>query len=97
MPIRTFARKEIELFFREGKVPRREGWALVSKIVSRKLDMIHYAAIIEDLMSPPGNRLEALRGKLAGTYSIRINDQWRVLFRWKSEGPEDVDVVDYHQ
>lgn len=58
--------------------------------------MLDYAAVLADLASPPGNRLEALRGRLAGLHSIRLNDQWRIIFRWTPAGPTDVDVVDYH-
>ncbi len=58
--------------------------------------MLHYAADLGDLRSPPANRLEALRGDLIGFHSIRVNDQWRVIFRWTAAGPTDVDVVDYH-
>jgi proteic killer suppression protein len=58
--------------------------------------MLDYAADLRDLRSPPGNRLEALKGTWSGFYSIRINDQWRIVFRWTEHGPEDVDVVDYH-
>ena len=54
------------------------------------------AAQLNDLRSPPGNRLEALKGKLRGYHSVRINDQWRVVFRWKSDGAHEVQVVDYH-
>ncbi len=58
--------------------------------------MIDYAELLSDLRVPPGNRLEVLKGDLAGFHSIRINDQWRVLFRWEKDGPSDVDIVDYH-
>ncbi len=58
--------------------------------------MLDYADQLDDLRSPPGNRLEALKGDLAGHHSIRINDQWRVVFRWTDTGPTDVDIVDYH-
>jgi proteic killer suppression protein len=58
--------------------------------------MLDYAATLSDLASPPGNRLEALKGDLNGMHSIRVNDQWRILFRWTPFGPERVDVVDYH-
>lgn len=58
--------------------------------------MLDYAAVLSDLASPPGSRLEALRGDLAGLYSIRVNDQWRIVFRWTASGPCDVDVRDYH-
>jgi proteic killer suppression protein len=72
------------------------GWANVAKIAARKLDMLDYAAALLDLASPPGNRLEALKGKLAGRHSIRINDQWRVVFRWTASGPAEVEIRDYH-
>ena len=65
-------------------------------VVKRKLDMVDYAAALEDLKAPPGNRLEPLKGDLAGFHSIRINDQWRVVFRWTDAGPVDVDINDYH-
>ncbi len=58
--------------------------------------MLDYAHKLADLASPPGNRLEALKGDLAGFHSIRINDQWRVVFRWTGSGPADVDILDYH-
>jgi proteic killer suppression protein len=58
--------------------------------------MINNAERLEDLKSPPGNRLEALKGKLSGRHSIRVNDQWRIVFRWTENGPDEVEVVDYH-
>jgi proteic killer suppression protein len=58
--------------------------------------MLHYATQLEDLRAPPNNRLEALKGDLAGLHSIRINDQWRVVFRWTNHGPSEVRIVDYH-
>ena len=67
------------------------------KGVRRKLIMVDAAAFLEALNSPPGNRLEALEGDLAGKHSIRINDQWRIVFRWTDAGPEDVEIIDYHQ
>jgi toxin HigB-1 len=62
----------------------------------RKLDMLDAAHVLLDLRSPPGNRLEALRGELAGLHSIRINDQWRIVFRWTAAGPAEVRILDYH-
>jgi proteic killer suppression protein len=62
----------------------------------RKLLMLENAPTLDDLRSPPGNRLEALKGNRKGQHSIRINDQFRICFRWTSEGPEDVEIVDYH-
>ena len=94
--IQSFARRSVQEFFWTGVVSRREGWARAARIAKRKLDMLHYAKILADLSSPPGNRLEALRGNLAGKHSIRINDQWRIVFRWTAAGPADVDVCDYH-
>jgi len=61
-----------------------------------KLDMINAAAAIQDLRSPPGNRLEALKGDLAGFHSIRVNDQWRLIFRWDGRNAHEVRLVDYH-
>ena len=62
----------------------------------RKLLYLHDAGELADLRVPPGNRLEMLKGKLAGYHSIRINDQWRVVFRWQSGNASDVQIVDYH-
>ena len=96
MALRSFARKALEGFFLTGKLPRREGWTGASGMVKRELDVLDYAAALADLQSPPGNRLEALRGQLKGFHSVRVNDQWRIVFRWTPEGPEEVDVRDYH-
>ena len=63
----------------------------------RKLRQLEISARLDDLRVPPGNRLEALRGDRAGQYSIRINDQYRLCFRWSDGGAEDVEIVDYHQ
>jgi toxin HigB-1 len=62
----------------------------------RKLDMLNAAHVLNDLRSPPGNRLEALSGALARLHSIRINSQWRITFRWTPAGPADVKITDYH-
>jgi proteic killer suppression protein len=62
----------------------------------RKLDMLDAAHAVTDLRVPPGNRLEALRGDLSGYHSIRVNDQWRLVFRWTPQGPAEVRLVDYH-
>lgn len=62
----------------------------------RKLAMLDAAEILDDLRSPPGNRLEALRGNREGQFSIRINDQWRICFVWTPAGPDQVEIVDYH-
>ena len=61
-----------------------------------KLDILNAATSLDDLRSPPGNRLEALRGDLKGHHSIRINNQWRIVFRWQDTSAFDVSIVDYH-
>jgi proteic killer suppression protein len=96
MSIQGFARPAIQRFFVDGTVPRRAGWAGVATIAARKLDLLDYAHALADLRSPPGNMLKALKGDLAGYHSIRINDQWRVVFRWTVSGPTEVDIQDYH-
>lgn len=68
----------------------------LKRAARRKLLYLHDAAEVVDLRVPPGNRLEQLKGKLAGYYSIRINDQWRVVFRWKGGNATDVQIIDYH-
>lgn len=78
-----------------GKAPKGFPSDIV-RVAVRKLTMINNAVLLEDLLSPPGNRLEALKGNRAGQHSIRINDQWRVCFVWKDGGAEDVEIVDYH-
>ncbi|MDA1183999.1 MAG: type II toxin-antitoxin system RelE/ParE family toxin [Acidobacteria bacterium] len=67
-----------------------------ASVARRKLRQLEVAARIDDLRIPPGNRLEALKGNRAGQHSIRINDRFRVCFRWTPAGPEDVEIVDYH-
>lgn len=96
MAIQSFASRAVEQFFLEGRIPKGAGWASVAKIAARKLDLVDYAGALADLASPPGNRLEALKSNLVGFYSIRINDRWRVIFRWADAGPADVNIVDYH-
>ncbi|MDE2235068.1 MAG: type II toxin-antitoxin system RelE/ParE family toxin [Gammaproteobacteria bacterium] len=78
----------------EGDRVRR--FANIAAVARRKLRQLEIAGRLEDLRVPPGNRLEKLRGERAGQYSIRINDQWRVCFRWTQAGTEDVEIVDYH-
>lgn len=71
-------------------------FAGIEKQALRKLDMLHHARDLRDLLVPPANRLEALSGDRRGQHSIRINDQWRICFTWTKEGPEHVEIVDYH-
>jgi proteic killer suppression protein len=96
MAIQSFGDQATRTFFFTGVPDRKAGWISILLAVKRKLDMVHYAARLDDLKAPPGNRLEALRGRLAGHHSIRVNDQWRIVFRWTAAGPADVRIVDYH-
>lgn len=68
----------------------------IREIALYKLDVLNAAQTLDDLKSPPGNRLEALKGDLAGFHGIRINNQWRLVFRWQDSGAHDVQIVDYH-
>lgn len=79
----------------EGKHAKKFG-ADITRRIARKLAILDAAMTIEDLRSPPGNRLEALTGDREGQHSIRVNDQWRICFVWTDKGPEDVECVDYH-
>ena len=96
MAIQGFADPKIADFFITGISSPKVGWSRVASVAKRKLDMLDYASQLMDLRSPPGNRLEALKHDLAGFHCIRINDQWRVIFRWTDSGPTEVDIVDYH-
>jgi len=96
MAIQSFSDKNTEEFFITGHIRKGIRWTNVSQIAKRKLDMVHYAAKLDDLRASPGNKLEMLKGDLKGFYSIRINDQWRVVFRWSDAGPSDVMITDYH-
>jgi proteic killer suppression protein len=71
-------------------------FANIAKVARRKLRQLEISSRLEDLRVPPGNHLEALKGKRFGQYSIRINDQWRVCFRWSGGFAEDVEIIDYH-
>lgn len=91
--IRSFGDKRTERLFRDQRVPDFEGFARRAK---RKLEAVHAAARLEDLRVPPSNRLELLKGDLKGYNSIRINDQWRLVFRWIDGDAHAVRIVDYH-
>jgi toxin HigB-1 len=93
--IRSFKGKFAEPIL-QGRVIPKGFPANLAKVARRKLIMVDSAGVLEALNSPPGNRLEALKGDLAGKHSIRINDQWRIVFRWTDAGPEDVEMIDYH-
>ena len=92
--IRSFGNKATAQLFR-GEVPRGMARDL-AMAARRKLLMLDAAERLDDLRTPPGNRLEALRGDRAGQNSIRVNDQWRLVFIWREDGAYDAEVVDYH-
>lgn len=94
--ILSFADKETEKIWR-GERSRRLPFD-IQDVALRKLRLLHAAKLPGDLRIPPGNRLEALKGERKGQWSIRINDQWRICFRWSADqgGPSDVEIVDYH-
>ena len=74
----------------------RKHWANIRSVAHRKLDQLDTVSSLDDLRSPTGNRLEALRGDRIGQHSIRINDQFRICFAWKDDGAHDVEIADYH-
>lgn len=88
-----FKCKDTETLFTSGKTKR---WSAIKNVAERKLLQLDNATCLEDLKSPPGNRLEALKGDRNGQYSIRINEQWRLCFVWSEQGALDVEIVDYH-
>ena len=90
--IKSFRCKETERLADDQSVKRFRAFERQAR---RKLEILAAAARLDDLRIPPGNRLEALKGNRAGQHSIRINDQWRICFRW-DDGAEDVEIVDYH-
>jgi proteic killer suppression protein len=91
--IKSFRDKDTQRVFERQRVRR---WSLeLQRVALRKLLILDAAETLDDLRSPPGNRLEKLAGDRAGEYSIRINDQWRICFRWRAADAEDVEIVDY--
>ena len=91
--IKSFRCADTQVLFEAGKCKRFSG---IANVATRKLAQLDAAHTLAFLRSPPGNRLESLRGGRAGQYSIRVNDQFRLCFRWTAAGPEDVEIVDYH-
>lgn len=91
--IQSFKDADAQALF-AGKAVAR--FANIRTVTERKLQMVHRAVRLDDLRVPPNNRLEALKGSRAGTFSIRINDQWRVCFRFEGGHAFDVEIVDYH-
>jgi toxin HigB-1 len=91
--IKSFASRETQTLFKLGHVRR---WANIERQALRKLVQLDLAQNLNDMRVPPGNRLEALSGDRKGQWSIRVNDQFRICFRWSDEGPTDVVIADYH-
>jgi proteic killer suppression protein len=91
--IQSFRYADTQRLFETGRSRR---FAAIAIVAARKLAQLDAAQTLAFLRSPPGNRLETLKGARAGQYSIRINDQFRLCFRWTDTGPEDVGIVDYH-
>ncbi len=92
--IRSFACRETERLFNDEAARRIP--PDIQRVARRKLLMLHQARRVDDLRTPPGNRLESLTGDRKGLHSIRINDQWRLCFRWQDADAYDVEIVDYH-
>jgi len=91
--IQSFADLDTEELFHNEKNRR---FAAIARVALRKLFQLNRVGQLTDLAIPPGNRLEPLQGKLRGFHSIRINNQWRIVFRWTDTGPSEVAIVDYH-
>ena len=91
--IQSFADKDTEQLF---KTEANRRFSPIARGALRKLIQMNQARVLRDLAVPPGNRLEGLQGDLAGLHSIRVNDQWRIVFRWTDAGPAEVAIVDYH-
>jgi toxin HigB-1 len=91
--IKGFRCADTRALFETGKCKR---FSVIAKAATRKLAQLDAAQTLDFLRSPPGNRLEALKGDRKGQFSIRINEQYRLCFRWTAQGPTDVELVDYH-
>jgi proteic killer suppression protein len=91
--LKSFRCKQTERLFNDESTGK---FSSISKVARRKLEMLNAAMSLDDLRSPPGNRLEALKGERLGQYSIRINEQWRICFIWSEGDAYSVEIVDYH-
>lgn len=93
MPIQSFVCEETEKLFTTGSTAK---FNAIERVATRKLQLLDSAFDLIDLKSPPGNKLHPLERDRAGQHAIRINDQYRVCFRWTPAGPADVEITDYH-
>jgi proteic killer suppression protein len=91
--IKSFADEETRAVYLTGSSRK---WARMARGATRRLEAIDFATAVEDLREPPGNRLEKLKGDWEGFWSIRINDQYRICFRWDGKDAWDVEIIDYH-
>ena len=91
--IRSFGDSDTAMLF-DRDVSRR--WQMIARVALRRLRLLHRATTLDDLRVPPGNRREALKGDRTGRYSIRVNDQYRICFRWERGDAYDVELTDYH-
>jgi proteic killer suppression protein len=91
--IQSFADADTEELFRSEKNRR---FSAIARIALRKLIQLNRAGRLEDMAVPPGNRLEPVKGDLSSLHSIRVNDQWRIVFRWTAQGPAEVAIIAYH-
>lgn len=92
--LQPFSDKDAERIWRRERSRKLD--QPTQRAALRKLLIMDAADTVEDLRIPPGNRLEKLRGDRKGQYSVRLNQQWRICFRWTAAGPEDIEIVDYH-
>lgn len=93
--IGSFGNRDTERLWGREPVPHMD--PRIMRVALRRLRQVDAAQSLDDLRVPPGNRLELLKGDRAGQHSIRINDQWRICFRWTDSGPKEVEIVDYHK
>jgi proteic killer suppression protein len=93
MAIQSYKCRDTAALMRNGTNRR---FANIGSVALRKLDYLNAALALSDLIAPPGNRLEALKGNRSGQHSVRVNDQWRICFIWTDAGPTDVEICDYH-
>ncbi len=91
--IRSFKNKHTQSLYEGNSVKK---WQAIRRQAERRLEILDMATCLEDIKNLPSNRFEALQGNRKGQYSIRINKQWRICFRWKNKEPHDVEIVDYH-